>query len=131
VGSDDGPDRVPDEVVQRAKDAFRSRARFEVVACVSDSADAGDGSDERQLRFEGASLTVEVAVRAVGDRRDLRGSIGPRQLDVELDVERSTVAASEQGGGTFAFRGVPRGVVRLRLLERDRGAVAVTEWFRL
>jgi hypothetical protein len=128
AGSDDGGDRVPDELIELAKAAYERRSASPVVTIVSDIVVEPGG--ERRLRFEHELAHVEVVVSAAGARRDLRGRVQPPQLRVELELEDSPVTVAEGATrGEFAFAGVPRGVMRLRLVP-DEGAVALTtDWF--
>jgi hypothetical protein len=128
AGSGDSGDRVPDELVQRAKAAYERRSAAPVVATVSDMlVEPGGG---RRLRFEHELAHVEVGVSAAGARRDLRGRVQPPQLRVELELEGSPVAVAEEATtGQFAFDGVPRGVMRLRLVPHEGAVVLTTDWF--
>ena len=129
TGTGDRSDRAPDEVVQRAKEAFRSRAALPLATAVADSA-LPDSPGHRRLRFENASLAVDVAVEAFADRCNVRGVVVPPQLEVALEMEGARDTPAEgRNDGNFAFAGIPRGVLRLRVLARDGSALAVTEWF--
>jgi hypothetical protein len=119
---------VPDEVIERAKRAYQGRSAEPVVAIVSEVVVEPGG--ERRLRFEHELAHVEVKVSAAGARRDVRGRVQPPQLRVELELEGSSVTVGE--GATrseFAFEGVPRGVMRLRLVPDKEGVVLRTNWF--
>jgi hypothetical protein len=128
AGSGDSGDRVPDEVVDRAKAALARRSAGPVAAIVSDLVVEPGG--ERRLRFEHELAHVEVAVRVAGARRDLGGRVQPPQLRVELELEGSSVTVAENATtGQFAFEGVPRGIMRLRLVPDEAAAVLTTDWF--
>ena len=129
AGSRNAADRVPDEVVERAKAAYEQRSVGPLVASVSDMLIEPGGG--RRLRFEHELAHVEVGVSAAGARRDLRGRVQPPQLRVELELEGSPVTVAEGAmTGEFAFEGVPRGVMRLRLVPHEGAVALTTDWFR-
>jgi hypothetical protein len=119
---------VPNEVIERAKRAYQGRSAGPVAAIVTEVVVEPGG--ERRLRFEHELAHVEVKVSAAGARRDVRGRVQPPQLRVELELEGSSVTVAEGAtGGEFAFEGVPRGVMRLRLVPHEQGIVLRTDWF--
>jgi hypothetical protein len=126
AGSGDAAGRVPDEVIERAKAAYSRRSAGPVAAIVSDAIVEPGG--ERLLRFEHELVQVDVRVCIAGARRDVWGRVDPPQLRVELELEGSPVTVAEEAtGSTFAFEGVPRGVMRLVF---HQGAQALTtDWF--
>ncbi len=127
-----GGERVPDEVVARAKAVFATRTTGPLAVLAFDSAvDENMPNGERQLRFEHPSVTVEVRV-VVHDRwRTLHGRVGPGQVRVELELEDAQVTLAESADyGVFSFGGVPSGVMRLRLVERRGSNPVHTDWFR-
>ena len=128
AGSGDAGDRVPDEVIERAKAAYERRSAGPVMPIVSDMVVEPGG--QQRLRFEHELTQVEVGVSATGTRRDLRGRVRPPQLRVELELEGSSVTLAEGAtSGEFAFEGVPHGVMRLRLVPHEGAVVLSTDWF--
>jgi hypothetical protein len=122
-------DPVPGEVVARAKAAFERRAVGPVAVMIPRPNQHAGHSDERWLRFAHPLVLVEVLLRGVDQRCDVRGRVDPPQLHVELELEGTTVTAVEDmARGSFVFEGVPRGLARLRLVPRE-GSRVTTEWF--
>jgi len=130
TGSGDASDRVPAEVIERAKAAYQRRSDGPVVAIVSEVVVEPGG--EQRLRFEHELTYVELQVTAAEARCDLRGRVQPPQLRVELELEGSPLTVGEGATeGEFAFEGVPRGVMRLRLVRHEGAVVLTTDWFRV
>jgi len=128
--SGDHGERVPDEVIERAKAAFGRRSTAPVARIVSDSSDEDAQSGERRLRFEHGPVRVDLSVTAIGERRDVRGRVEPPQFRVELELDGSAVTvAKDATSGDFAFEAIPRGVTRLRLVSREGGDALTTDWF--
>jgi len=113
---------VPDEVVIRGKAAFAKRA--------TGSLHAGPPAAPRTLRFVSPSVSVKVSVTADGVWRTVSGRVVPETLRVQLEREGAAgVPSDEVAPGCFGFVPIPRGLVRLRLHERDGCPSARTEWF--
>jgi hypothetical protein len=109
---------VPDELIERAKAAHELRSPWPVVRVVSGM--IAEPGGEQRLRLEHEPVHVELAVRAAGARRDMRGRVQPPQLRVEVELEGSPVTVAEGATrGEFAFEGVPRGVMRLPLVRHE------------
>ena len=120
--------QVPDGVIERAKAAYQRRRAGPVAAMVSDAADERG----RRLLFSDGTVRVEVVVTAAGSRWDLRGRVEPAQFRVELELEDSPLTvAADATGGSFAFEGVPAGLMRLRLLAGQGAEPNATGWFRV
>jgi hypothetical protein len=122
-------DGVPEDVVAQARAAYARRGPEPVAEIVTDSADQDGAGADRVLRFEyPGALRLDLWVGSKGGRRSLRGRVEPPQDRVELELEGAGISVAEHASsGTFAFEGVPRGIMRLRLA--TEGAVLVTAWF--
>ena len=122
---------VPDEVVIRGKAAFAKRATGSLAVLVLDSAlHAGPPAAPRTLRFVSPSVSVKVSVTADGVWRTVSGRVVPETRRVQLEREGAAgVPSDEVAPGCFGFVPIPRGLVRLRLHERDGCPSARTEWF--
>jgi hypothetical protein len=130
---DHGRDIVPDEVVDRDKAALATRATGSLAVLVLDSAlHAGPSTAPRTLRFVHPSVSVKVSVTGDGMWRTISVRVVPGTLRAQLEREGAkVVAADEVAAGCFEFAPIPRGLVRLRLNERDGSPSARTEWFQV
>jgi hypothetical protein len=133
AGSNDISDKVPDEVADRAKAAFRRRSVGEVAALVHDSlVDDGDPATDHRLRFEHLLVAIDVRVTAGPDGIHLEGQLEPPvSIRIELELDAGDISLLEEVvEGAFSFSRVDHGVVRLRL--RNPGGTPIdTDWFRL
>jgi hypothetical protein len=123
-------DRVPGDVIARAKAAYGRRPEDPLAMIVSDARDRHAPGRERRLRFVHPLVCVELCVMTAGEHRCvLRGCAEPPQLRVELELEGSPLTVVEDAtAGSFVVEAVPRGVMRLGLVPHD-GARVTTEWF--
>jgi hypothetical protein len=96
------------------------------------SADDPASGGERHLRFEHPDGRVELVVAADGDGCVISGWAEPPPLRAELEPEGQELALVwKAAGGTLVFRGVPSGLIRVRL-EGAEGSVPVyTTWVRV
>jgi hypothetical protein len=133
AGSKDISDEVPDEVVDRAKAAFRRRSVGEVAALVHDSlVDGGDPATDYRLRFEHPLVEVDLRVTSGPEGIKLNGHIEPPvSIRVELELDAGDISLLEEVvEGAFTFGRVDHGVIRLRL--RNPGGTPIdTDWFRV
>jgi len=126
-------DEVPDVVVARAKSAFELRAPSAPAPLVFDSAtDTADLTGERTLRFEHPGGWVQLTVSTTGGTCTIRGTASPATERVELEPDGRELAVwHEVSAGSFTFSGVPRGVLRLRVVGPPGSSTVFTEWVRV
>jgi hypothetical protein len=133
AGSNDISEEVPDEVVDRAKAAFKRRSAGEVAALVYDSlVDGSDLATDYRLRFEHPLVEVDVRVTSGPDDIRLDGHLQPPvSIRVELELDGGEVSRLEEvAEGAFTFASVDHGLIRLRL--RSPGGTPIdTDWFRV
>jgi len=130
--SDADPENVPAEVIWEAKSVFRQRVRGEVAVLVWDSLlDEGAPTRHHHLRFEHPRLWIEVSVSLLPTHSSLRGVMPPAvPFRVELQSEATDVPLiAEVTRHAFRIQEVPRGLVRLHLLEPELTSAVSTEWF--
>jgi hypothetical protein len=126
-------DRVPDNVVARAKAAFGERQPGNLAILVFDSlVDDNDRPEAHRLRFEHPTLTVELRLSIVGDQVSMAGSVTPGASGrVSLRFEDdASLQLLERCKGSFAFGPVRHGLMRLCF--QLEGDISVhTDWFRV
>jgi hypothetical protein len=122
---------VPSAVVWQARAAFDTRTSSPLAALVYDSAlDGNPAAAEREVRFEHASVRVELLISGHGHVRRLRGRVDPPRLRVKLELITAPFVLGDTAiGDAFAFDAVPRGVMRLRLVEPGSNDGLYSDWF--
>jgi hypothetical protein len=123
-------DPVPDAVIKRAKLAFGQRHPDAEIARISDGTGLKSTSRRRRLRFETATLGIELEVWATGDRRRIVGQLVPAQKAV---VELRTTAAAEAPSAEVDEHGrfeldAPAGPVSLSCRLTGGPRTVDTEW---
>ncbi len=130
----DGGERVPDAVVARAKAAFRRRTEGELAVLALDSLiDLNAPPTDHRLRFDHPRLQVDVHVASADGRADLSGQVGPpAPVQFRLEFAGDIVARIDDStDGSFSFRQVPGGVIRLHLTGPSDTTPVYTDWFRV
>jgi hypothetical protein len=122
-------DPAPDAVIERAKAAFGQRRPDAEIARISDGR-LKSTSRRRRLRFETATLGIELEVWATGNRRRIVGQLVPAQKAV---VELRTTAAAETPSAEVDERGrfeldAPAGPVSLSCRLTGGPRTVDTEW---
>jgi hypothetical protein len=123
-------DPVPDAVIERAKSAFGQRHPDAEIARISDGTRLKSTSRRRRLRFETATLGIELEVWTAGNRRRIVGQLVPAQKAV---VELRTIAAAGTPSAEVDEHGrfeldVPAGPVSLSCRLTGGPRTVDTEW---
>jgi hypothetical protein len=131
---EDDADRVPDEVIAHAKEAFARRSTGQVASLVFDTlVDEGAPAEDHQLRFEHPLARVELHVSAGETDSRLHGSLErseARRVELEFDMGNVSRVA-EVSDMRFEFEPVPHGLIRLTLLDESGAPMLHTDWFRV
>jgi hypothetical protein len=124
-----------------ARDAFTthqppigSESDGELATAVFDSLlDGTAGPDNHWLRFEHATLAVDVHVCHKANATDISGEISPTgAVRAALHIEGASLALlAEVIDGRFSFNPVGHGLVRLSIEEANAAPTVWTEWFRI
>lgn len=129
-----GPhDPVPDDVLERARQAFGQRAEGPIAKLISDSlVDEGDKPESHVLLFETQDVKVEVHVESSRSQSRLRGTVSGMSAErASLHLEGSDLAlASDVKSGAFTFDPVGHGVVRMSF-EAPEASTLMTDWFQI
>jgi hypothetical protein len=130
--SDTAAENVPDDVVWKAKAAFKQRVREDVLVQVWDSLlDEGAPNWHHHLRFEHPRMWIELSVYPKPSWSSLHGVMHPAvPLRVELQSEgtdRTLIA--EVTRHAFRIEQIPHGLVRLRFVGPELMSPVSTEWF--
>jgi hypothetical protein len=122
-------DPVPDEVIKRAKSALSRRRPHAEIARFRDGSRPGGTRRRRRLRFEAATLGIELEVWATGDRRRIVGQLVPAQpAVVELRTGTSATATVEvDEHGRFELD-APAGPISLSCRLGGGSPTVDTEW---
>jgi hypothetical protein len=123
-------DPAPDAVIERAKSAFGQRHPDAEIARISDGRRLKSTGRRRRLRFETATLGIELEVWATGNRRRIVGQLVPAQKAV---VELRTTAAAETPSAEVDERGrfeldAPAGPASLSCRLTGGPRTVDTEW---
>lgn len=90
----DRPEKVSDEVVTYAKQAFRQRAEGAVATLVFDSlVDDGHLAEHHPLRFEPCLMQIDLQVSVEASGSSVRGTVNPPTA-VRAEVQFSTAEIS-------------------------------------
>jgi hypothetical protein len=125
---------VPEGLVAQAKSAFVNRCEGDLAVLVFDSLiDEGAPAQNHLLRFEHPSTRIRLRVAAGLQESELSGSTDPPTGErAQLQFGSSDIYLEDEVvEGTFSFHAVPHGLMRLRILRRDDGALIRTDWFRV
>jgi hypothetical protein len=131
---DDDPERVPDDVIARAKEAFGQRAEGQVATLVFDSLiDEGAPAEDHVLRFEHPAVQIELRVSARPSGSTLVGHLNRRTaLRVQLQFTPPGLSLlSDVADDRFSFEEVGHGIVRLNLFNEAVEPIVRTDWFRV
>jgi hypothetical protein len=130
-------DDVPAESVAAAKASFAWRTMdAELAELAADSADEGrllagvrGQGAARMLTFESSTLTVEVEVLELGNRRRLVGQLVPAQLgQVQARHTGGTVTVSADELGRFSVDDLAPGPLSLHCSGVIGGSEITTDW---
>lgn len=125
---------VPDDLVSRAKAAFRDRVTDgELLPLEFDSLvdDVHGSAADHLLQFSGPLLRVAVHVSSAEPSSDLNGHVEPPQ-PVRIELQGlSTNLVVDSALGEFSFSGLAHGTVRLRLSGLSNAMEFHTDWFRM
>ena len=133
---DAAPDRAPGAVVSHAHAAFDDldAAGEQLAPLVYDSLTAGaTAADGFWLVFQHPHAQLQVSVRANGTASDLHGRVDPPEaMGAVLEIDGAEVALVEHASqGSFTFRAVPAGVMRLAITGIGGSPLLHTDWFVL
>jgi hypothetical protein len=125
---------VPDELVSRAKAAFRDRVTDgELLPLEFDSLvdDVHGSAADHLLQFSGPLVRVALHVSSTEPSSDLHGHVEPAQpVRIELQGLSPNLVV-DSGSGEFSFSGLLHGTVRLRLSGMSNAIELHTDWFRI
>ncbi len=131
---DDDPERVPPEVIARAKEAFGQRAEGQLAALVFDSlVDEGAPAEDHVLRFEHPSVQIELRVSVRDSGSTLVGQVNVREarrVQLQFTPPDGSVLA-EVTDDYFSFEEVGHGIMRLNLFAEGPEPIVRTDWFRV
>jgi hypothetical protein len=137
------PGGVPPELLAAARAAFAANQPRAGGPCSNDGAlavqvfdsllDGSAGPDDHWLRFEHATLGVDVQVAHRTTSTEIRGELSPAgPIRAALHLEGASLAMpADIVDSRFSFNSVGHGLVRLSLESANAAPVVWTEWFQI